>query len=59
VIANLLETRKREVKLVTIDTCVDITMTTEDLSHGQEIEEKIVKKLQSLHSTFCNIDVQT
>lgn len=56
VIANLLETRKREVKLVTTDNCVDISMTTEELSSGHEIEEKIVRELASLHSKFCSPD---
>lgn len=55
-IANLLETRKREVKLVTTDNCVDISMTTEELSSGHEIEEKIVRELASLHSKFCSPD---
>ncbi|XP_061182667.1 phosphopantothenate--cysteine ligase-like [Saccostrea echinata] len=59
VVANLLETRKKEVKLVTRDTCLDITMTTDELSQGQEIEEKIVKELKSLHSAFCSLDGQT
>lgn len=56
VIANLLETRKREVKLVTTDNCVDISMTTEELRSGHEIEEKIVRELASLHSKFCSPD---
>lgn len=56
VIANLLETRKKEVKLVTRDNCVDISMTTEELSNGHEIEEKIVSELASLHSKFCSSD---
>lgn len=59
VVANLLDTRKKEVKLVTRDTCLDITMTTHELSQGQEIEEKIVKELKSLHSAFCSHDEQT
>ena len=59
VVANLLETRKKEVKLVTKESCVDITMTTSELSNGQEIEQKIVKELSALHSDFCSVDKQS
>lgn len=55
-IVNFLEMRKREVKLVIIDNCVDIFMIIEELRSGYEIEEKIVRELVFLYLKFCLLD---
>ncbi len=54
VIANLLDTRKFEVVLVTRKSQQTIKMTSEDLNAGLEIEENIVKELVDRHSQFCS-----
>jgi len=49
VIGNILETRKREVILVTREGSEKIVMEEEELTAGLEIEEKIVEKLIEFH----------
>ncbi|XP_064643957.1 phosphopantothenate--cysteine ligase-like [Lineus longissimus] len=53
VIANILETRKEEVVIVTKDTEEKIKLSQEQMARGVEIEEPIVKRLKILHQQFC------
>ncbi|XP_067685727.1 phosphopantothenate--cysteine ligase-like [Haliotis asinina] len=52
VIANLLDTRKYEVVLVTKETEKPILLSKEDSDKGLEIEEEIVKQLIARHKHF-------
>ncbi|XP_014770869.1 phosphopantothenate--cysteine ligase [Octopus bimaculoides] len=54
VIANLLETRKEEVILVTKDSSKPIMLSAECLSQGIEIEELIIKELIARHNEMLN-----
>ncbi|XP_029646658.1 phosphopantothenate--cysteine ligase-like [Octopus sinensis] len=54
VIANLLETRKEEVILVTKDSSKPILLSAECLSQGVEIEELIIKELITIHNHMLN-----
>lgn len=49
VIANILQTRKKTVVLVTPFDEVPIWMSDQDLEMGKEIEEKIVSELTRRH----------
>ena len=49
VVANILETRKQVVVIVTRDSEEEIRMTEEQLSSGLEIEEPLIKKLLQYH----------
>lgn len=49
VIGNILDTRKREVVLVTKEGSEKIVMDEDELKAGDEIEEKIIKKLVEIH----------
>ena len=52
VIANQLDTRKRMVVLVSNSEETPITMTDDEMSRGDEIEQKIVDIIVKLHNTF-------
>ena len=52
VIANQLDTRKRMVVLVSNSEETPITMTDDEMSRGDEIEQKIVDTIVKLHNTF-------
>ncbi|KAL5018236.1 hypothetical protein ScPMuIL_003958 [Solemya velum] len=52
VIANLLETRKTEVMVVTRDSDQWLRLSGEELASGTEIETKIVEELQKKHDEF-------
>ncbi|XP_033733427.1 phosphopantothenate--cysteine ligase-like [Pecten maximus] len=52
VVANLLETRKKEIIVVTTDSHKVIKLTDSQLDSGVEIEEHIIKELISAHSHF-------
>ena len=52
VIANQLDTRKRMVVLVSNSEETPITMTDDEMSRGDEIEQKIVDNIVKLHNTF-------
>lgn len=52
VIGNILETRKKEVHLITQKDKEVITMTENELENGSEIEKKIVTALSKRHSIF-------
>jgi len=55
VIGNILQTRKREVWLVTETQQEKLEMSTEELDNGSEIEEKIVKRILALANlTWCS-----
>ncbi|KAJ8318021.1 hypothetical protein KUTeg_003112 [Tegillarca granosa] len=54
VVANLLETRKKEVILVTKDSEEVIQLTDTDINNGKEIEEIIVQQLKTKHNQFCS-----
>ena len=53
VVANILETRKTEVVLVTKEMEQTIRLSLEEASHGKEIEEQLIQTLVSLHADFC------
>ncbi|XP_077996910.1 phosphopantothenate--cysteine ligase-like [Glandiceps talaboti] len=52
VLANLLETRRERVVIVARENEDVVSMTTEELEQGKEIEEKIVRTLQKRHDIF-------
>ncbi|XP_070174764.1 phosphopantothenate--cysteine ligase-like isoform X2 [Littorina saxatilis] len=52
VVANVLDTRKMEVTLVTSETQEPIRLPEKDATEGKEIEELIIQKLSELHSQF-------
>ncbi|XP_059154722.1 phosphopantothenate--cysteine ligase-like [Physella acuta] len=52
VIANLLETRKKEVFIIAKDSEEDLILTEEQLSSGQEIEELLIEKLVIYHTNL-------
>ena len=49
VIANILQTRKKTVIMITPDDEVPIWMSDQELEYGKEIEEKIVGELYRHH----------
>ena len=51
-VGNILETRKKEVILVTPTSEHPINMTDEELKDGREIEEKIVSALIMKHREY-------
>lgn len=53
VIANLLETRKKEIFVVTKETQHCLSMSEEALKNGMEIEQLIIKCLKEKHEQFC------
>lgn len=55
VIANLLETRKKEVFIIAKDSEEDLILTEEQLSSGQEIEELLIEKLVIYHTNLLTI----
>ncbi|KAK3100684.1 hypothetical protein FSP39_023758 [Pinctada imbricata] len=57
VIANVLETRKREVTLITSQFSFPINLTAEEISRGVEIEERIVQQLKLKHCEFCEKNI--
>ncbi|XP_060075983.1 phosphopantothenate--cysteine ligase-like [Ylistrum balloti] len=52
VVANLLETRKKEVIVVSADSHKAIQLTDSQLASGVEVEEHIIKELLTHHSHF-------
>ena len=52
VVANILETRKQEVILVTSEDTRPIRLTEKELQSGTEIEERIVADLVQQHQQF-------
>ncbi|KAI8778429.1 phosphopantothenate--cysteine ligase, partial [Biomphalaria glabrata] len=50
VIANLLDTRKKEVYIVTKETEERVQLTEEELAAGREIEQPIIDKLVAYHT---------
>lgn len=55
VVANLLETRKKEVIMVTKDAEETLLLTDTDINKGKEIEEIIVQRLKIKHNQFCSL----
>ena len=53
-VANVLDTRKSKVVLVTKETEEAICLTEGEAAEGKEIEEKLIMTLVSHHSKFCN-----
>ncbi|XP_078580376.1 phosphopantothenate--cysteine ligase-like [Branchiostoma floridae x Branchiostoma japonicum] len=53
VIANILETRKKTVTIVTREDEEVVMMSDSELEAGMEIEEKIIADLVRRHETFC------
>ena len=55
VVANLLQTRKEKVILVSSESgCEEIIMSIDELQQGSEIEEKIIENLVSKHDAFIS-----
>ncbi|EMP27303.1 phosphopantothenate--cysteine ligase isoform X2 [Chelonia mydas] len=54
VIANVLDSRRTSVLLVTKDSETKLSLSNEEIVQGVEIEEKIVSHLQSLHTAFID-----
>lgn len=54
VVANVLDSRRGYVVVVTRDTEVELIMTDEDVKKDIEIEERIVSNLTSAHGKFIN-----
>ncbi|CAG8792289.1 12346_t:CDS:2 [Dentiscutata erythropus] len=52
VIANLLDTRKREVILITRDSEFQIKLTEDEIAEGKEIEAKIIPELVKRHDEW-------
>ncbi|XP_077167230.1 phosphopantothenate--cysteine ligase isoform X2 [Paroedura picta] len=52
VIANLLDSRRTSVLMVTRDSEMQLSLSDEELTQGVEIEEKIVSYLESRHTAF-------
>ena len=54
VVANVLDTRKSKVVLVTKETEMAICLPEEEAARGMEIEEKLIETLVRLHTEFCS-----
>ncbi|CAM5105460.1 unnamed protein product [Natator depressus] len=54
VIANVLDSRRTSVLLVTKDSETKLSLSNEEIVQGVEIEEKIVSHLQSRHTAFID-----
>ncbi|XP_025909451.1 phosphopantothenate--cysteine ligase, partial [Nothoprocta perdicaria] len=52
VVANILESRRTSVIIVTKDTETPLSLSEEEIAQGMEIEEKIVNHLQERHTAF-------
>ncbi|NXX81320.1 PPCS ligase, partial [Urocolius indicus] len=52
VVANVLESRRTSVIIVTKDSQTPLTLSEEEIAQGMEIEEKIVSYLQGQHTAF-------
>ncbi|XP_023851846.1 phosphopantothenate--cysteine ligase isoform X3 [Salvelinus sp. IW2-2015] len=52
VVANVLDTRRGYVVVVTPDTQVELVLTDEEASRDEEIEDRIVGNLTAAHSQF-------
>jgi len=55
VIGNILQTRKKEVWIVTTDSNTKIEMTDQELDSGLQIEEKIISEIVQLHNSHRNL----
>lgn len=54
VVANILDSRRGHVVVVTPDTQTELTLDEDDTKNEVEIEEKIVSNLISAHTKFIN-----
>ncbi|XP_057242563.1 phosphopantothenate--cysteine ligase isoform X2 [Malurus melanocephalus] len=52
VVANVLESRRTSVIIVTRDSQTPLSLSDEEIAQGMEIEEKIVSYLQGKHTAF-------
>ncbi|XP_074883803.1 phosphopantothenate--cysteine ligase isoform X2 [Buteo buteo] len=52
VVANILESRRTSVIIVTKDSQTPLSLSDEEIAQGMEIEEKIVSYLQGQHTAF-------
>ena len=59
VVANILETRKKYVVMVTHESEQTVKMADEELSRGQEIEAKIVEEVVKRHRMFIERQAET
>ena len=53
VVANLLQSRKREVVMVSAEAKEKLTLSAEETSANLEIEKKIVAYLKGRHDAYC------
>uniref|UniRef100_A0A1A8HLL6 Phosphopantothenate--cysteine ligase n=1 Tax=Nothobranchius korthausae TaxID=1143690 RepID=A0A1A8HLL6_9TELE len=54
VVANVLDSRRGQVVVVTPETRAELRLTEEEVQKGVEIEERIVSNLTSAHTKFIN-----
>ncbi|XP_043917716.1 phosphopantothenate--cysteine ligase isoform X1 [Protopterus annectens] len=54
VVANVLDTRRSCVTIVTRDSQIDLRLSDEEAARGMELEEKIVNYLQDCHAHFIS-----
>lgn len=52
-VANVLDTRKTEVILITKNSEEPVTLTAEDIAKGTEIEEILIPIVVRHHAEFC------
>lgn len=57
VVANVLDSRRGYVVVVTPSTQAELILTEEDVKNGVEIEERIVSNLTSAHNEFITQQV--
>ena len=51
--ANLLEKRKKEVRVITRDSDTVLSLTAGEIAQGTIIEEKLIKSLVTFHDNHC------
>ena len=51
-IGNILQTRKHRVVLVFPSTSIEISLSSEEIDNGIEIESKIVSEIVKMHEDF-------
>ncbi|XP_029434509.1 phosphopantothenate--cysteine ligase isoform X2 [Rhinatrema bivittatum] len=54
VVANILETLRTHVLIITQNSSTDLYLSEQEAAQGKEIEEKIVNDLLARHSSFIN-----
>ena len=57
VIGNVLDTRKYQVKFITENSCIDLSVTPQDSNQGLEIESLIVQRLIRIHDQWIKTHI--